>query len=53
MTIEQRIGRLERVVLGLAAMLTGEAQAVTTAEELATWQEVLGRDLQDIANEQR
>lgn len=46
-----RIQRLERVVLGLAAMVSGEAAKVTTSEDLAVWQSELGKDMQAMADE--
>ena len=50
--IIERIQRLERCLLGLAAMISGEARSVTTDAEYADWQRILGAELQEMADDQ-
>lgn len=50
MTLEDRIQRLERVILGFAALITGEAQAVAKSpEELEGFQLQMAKDMEEIA----
>jgi hypothetical protein len=46
---EERIKRLERCTLALVALMTSEAQAVGTPEQVAALQQQFGDDLTAIA----
>jgi hypothetical protein len=52
MSDKERIHRLERVVLALAAIMTGEAQEVGSPEEVEVMQAQLGADMTSMASDQ-
>lgn len=45
LTTHERVCRLERCFLSFVAMITGEAQAVTSPEELLEIQKLMGEEM--------